>query len=257
MTAGDRLRGVAAGLVAGFAGGLFGVGGGVLLVPVLTGVFGLTQHQAHGTSLAVLAATALPAVVVYALHGHVAWLTAAVVGVASLATAPLGARLASRLSGRALRRAFAVFLVLVAVRLLWRVPEDGPIPSVSGWVGVAFGLVVGAAIGVLAGLMGVGGGILAVPAFALGLGMPQHAAQGTSLAVILVTGPAGALAHARRGNFVGRVVPPLAIGAAIGAPLASWLAGGLRNDLLVRIFALFLLANAVHGWLRTRRPAAA
>ena len=254
MSPAARLRGVAAGLAAGVAGGMFGVGGGVILVPMLTAL-GLSQHEAHGTSLAILAATALPGLIVYALHGQVEWLTAGLVALASMITAPLGARQATRLSGPALRSAFAAFLVLVALRLLWKVPAIAPHPGLSGWPGALFDLGVGAAIGLLAGFMGVGGGILAVPAFALGLGMPQHLAQGTSLAVILVTGPAGAIEHARHGNVVGRVIPPLAIGAAIGAPLASWLANSLRNDLLVRLFAVFLLANAVHAWARTRpRP---
>ena len=87
MTGGERTRAVLAGLAAGVAGGLFGVGGGVVLIPMLTGFFRLTQHQAHGTSLAVIGATALASLAVYGAHHNVAWGTAAMVGVASMLTA--------------------------------------------------------------------------------------------------------------------------------------------------------------------------
>ena len=64
MTARDRVRGLLAGAAAGIAGGLFGVGGGIILVPLLTAFFGLGQHAAHGTSLAVIGATAVAALFV-------------------------------------------------------------------------------------------------------------------------------------------------------------------------------------------------
>jgi hypothetical protein len=236
------------GVVAGLAGGLFGVGGGIVLVPVLTGVFRLSQHQAHGTSLAAIGATAIAALFVYWAHGNVVWATAVPVGLASMLTAHYGARLAAHTSKRALTRAFAVFLVLVALRLLWKAPAAASPPFHGTLATVVFELLLGAAVGVLAGFMGVGGGILAVPAFALVLGMSQQAAQGTSLAVILLTAPAGALEHHRHGNVTGRLVPWLALGAAAGGPAASWLAQGLPQALLARAFAVFLLANVLRLW---------
>ena len=93
-----------------------------------------------------------------------------------------------------------------------------------------------------------------MPAFTLLLGMTQQAAQGTSLAVILATAPAGAVEHSRRGNVVLALVPALAIGAAIGGPFASWAAQKLPHLLLVRAFAIFLLLNAAVTWTRSARP---
>jgi uncharacterized membrane protein YfcA len=253
MTLRDRTRAVGGGFVAGIAGGLFGVGGGIVLIPILTGAFRLTQHEAHGTSLAVIGATALASIVVYGLHSNVAWGTAALVAVASLFTARYGARLAKRTSARGLARVFAVFLVLVALRLLWKAPAGGAAILPPGLLGAGVNLALGSAVGVLSGFMGVGGGILAVPAFTLLLGMTQQAAQGTSLAVILVAAPAGAIEHARHGNVVGRLVPWLAVGAACGGPLASLLAQRVPHEALTRAFAAFLLLNAVHIWLRATR----
>jgi uncharacterized protein len=239
------------GLAAGLAGGLFGVGGGIVLVPLLAGVLGLSQHQAHGTSLAAIGATALAALFVYGTHGNVAWGTAALVGGTSMLTARYGARLAARTSTRSLRRAFAVLLVLVALRLLWKAPAATGSPFHGIALAVGFDLLLGATVGVLAGFMGVGGGLFAVPAFALVLGMSQQAAQGTSLAVILVTAPAGAFEHHRHGNVALRLVPWLALGAAAGGPAASWLAQWLPQTVLARAFAVFLLANVVHLWARS------
>jgi len=238
------------------AGGLFGVGGGLVLIPLLTGWFHATQHQAHGTSLAVIGATALAALAVYGAHANVDWSTALVVGIASAFSARFGARLAARTSSRNLMIVFAIFLTLVAVRLLWKVPTAAGPALHAGALVIAVDLALGVAVGVLAGYMGVGGGLLAVPAFTLLLGMTQQVAQGTSLAVILVTAPAGAIEHARHGNMVWRLVPMLALGAAAGGALASWLVQGLPHALLARVFALFLIANAVATWLRARGLAA-
>lgn len=255
MFAQDRLRAIVTGLVAGFAGGLFGVGGGIVLVPLLTGFFALTQHQAHGTSLAAIGATAIAGLFVYGSHGQVDWASAGVIGLASIAFARIGARGAARVSRDGLTRAFAIFLVAVAIRLFWRAPAEEGVALVTGGWRIPAALVVGAGVGLLSGFLGVGGGILAVPALVLLFAEPQRTAQGTSLAVILVTAPFGAIEHHRHGNVATRLVPWLAVGAGLGAPLASSLAQGLPQATLARGFAVFLLANAVNTWVRTARPA--
>ena len=100
---------------------------------------------------------------------------------------------------------------------------------------------------------GVGGGIIAVPAFTLLLGMSQQTAQGTSLALILFSAPTGALEHARRGNVVGRLALWLAVGSVVGAYGASVLVQGAPGPLLTRGFAIFLLANAIPMAIRALR----
>jgi len=254
MSARDRIRGLIAGALTGIAGGLFGVGGGLVLIPILTGFFRLTQHQAHGTSLAVIGATAITAILVYGAHANIAWSRAAFIALGSLVTARLGARWAARLPAHTLRRAFAVFLVLVAIRLLWQVPPVGARAMLSEPAELFASLLLGLAAGTLAGVMGVGGGMLVVPALTLVFGLTQQAAQGTSLAVMVVTAPSAAFEHSRHGNVVWRLVPMLAVGAALGAPLASWSAQGLPHAWLVRGFALFILATAIHTWRGTAGP---
>jgi hypothetical protein len=250
----DVVPGLIGGFFTGFAGGFFGVGGGVVLIPLLTGRFRLSQHQSHGTSLAVIGATSLVSIFVYAFHGNVAWLPALWIAAASLVTARYGARLAARTPPGRLTRIFAVFLFLVSIRLLlWSPPAKGA-EILHGLVALgAFDVVLGLAVGLLSGYMGVGGGILIVPALTLLLGWPQQLAQGTSLAVILAVAPAGAIEHARHGNVVGRLVPILALGASLGGPIASWVVQGLDRELLTRAFAVFLMVNAVVTWIRAGR----
>jgi uncharacterized membrane protein YfcA len=255
VTRRELLEGLLAGAITGIAGGFFGVGGGAVMVPILTGALGLTQHQAHGTSLATIGFMAVVSIVVYAAHGNVDWVTAAVVAATSVITARFGARLAQRTSPRRLTQFFAVLLMILAVRLLWWIPEHGGPPVHAGIASILVLLGLGLIVGLLAGYMGVGGGILIVPALTLLVGMPQQLAQGTSLAVILVAAPSGAIEHARHGNVVGRLVPRLAVGAAVGGVLASLLAQRVSSAWLTRAFGLFLLFSAIHTWSSARRNA--
>ncbi|HEY3216365.1 MAG TPA: sulfite exporter TauE/SafE family protein [Candidatus Eisenbacteria bacterium] len=252
MSPADRVRALLGGWLAGVAGGLFGVGGGLILVPLLTAFFRLSQHEAHGTSLAVIGPTALAALLVYGHSSHVDWGMALLVALPSMWTARSGARWAARTSPSGLSRAFALLLVIVAVHLMWKAPVAAESPLLHGLPRVLFGLGLGAAVGMLSGYMGVGGGLIAVPGLTLGLGMVQQTAQGTSLAVILFTAPAGAAEHARHRHVVWPLVPALALGGMAGSPLTSWLAQRLPHELLVRIFALFLAANAAGLWARSR-----
>jgi uncharacterized membrane protein YfcA len=243
--------------VAGFTGGLFGVGGGIVMVPLLTGPLRLTQHQAHGTSLAAIGATAIAGLVVYGTHGQVAWAPAALMAVASIPAARLGARLAARTPHARLKGAFALLLLVVGARLLWHAPTPDPEHVLRGALDLAASLGIGAGVGLLAGYMGVGGGILAVPALILLSGMSQTMAQGTSLALILVTAPAGAIEHDRLGHVARPLLPGLAVGAFVGAPLASLAAQHLAPAVLSRAFAVFLLANAARLAWPAGRPRAA
>jgi len=253
MARGGWLAAALAGFAAGLAGGLFGVGGGIILVPMLTAFFALSQHQAHGTSLAAVAATAVSGVVAYGLGGNVAWLPAAAMAVTSVFAARLGARLAARTSRGGLTTAFALLLFVVGVRMLWSTREVSGGHLLVGPVGLAASLPVGAAVGLFSGYLGVGGGLIAVPALTLLFGMSQHMAQGTSLALILLTAPFGAIEHGRHGNVAVGLLPGLMVGAAIGAPLASIVAQRLPQATLAQGFGIFLIANALRmGWSQLR-----
>lgn len=100
------------GLTAGFGSGLFGIGGGVVIVPALIYLIGFSQHKATGTSLVVLLPpVGIGAVLEYSRHGNVEWKAAIIVAITMLVGATLGAIVANKLSGPVLRLGFGVFMV--------------------------------------------------------------------------------------------------------------------------------------------------
>jgi hypothetical protein len=112
------LKLVLIGLVAGLFSALFGVGGGIIIVPLLILVVGFEGKAAAGTSLAAIGITALAGTILYAFEGHVHVAYAALVGLPAMAGAVAGTAAQQRLSGRALALAFAVLLVVIAAVLL-------------------------------------------------------------------------------------------------------------------------------------------
>ncbi len=108
------------GLVAGALAATLGIGGGVVFVPVLVSVFLFTQHEAQGTSLAIIVPTVLVAAIAHARAGRVLWRLTAWVGIAGIVGAVGGARLALLLDDAILRRFFAVVLFFIAIRMALR-----------------------------------------------------------------------------------------------------------------------------------------
>ena len=108
------------GFAAGALAGLFGVGGGVLFVPTLVLVLGLTQVHAEATSLLAIIPTVLVGAWRQRAHGNLRWRPAAVVGLASIAGVEGGVRLARALPEDVLRRLFAVLMFAVAANIAWR-----------------------------------------------------------------------------------------------------------------------------------------
>jgi len=186
------------GFIGGFLIGLMGIGGGIVLVPLLVYLLHLTQHAAQGTSLLVL----LPPIGAGALYLY--WREKSVDLPAGLLCALgmlgggyAGAFLAVGTNPRYLKEIFGVFLMFFA-GLLWRktgsarlpLEPRGTMPNRRLQLLGVFAL--GTGIGVLAGLLGVGGGALLVPLLVLLFGFEQHRAQGTSLVALVP--PTGALA---------------------------------------------------------------
>jgi len=115
----------ALGMVAGVLSGLFGVGGGILFVPILTWI-GLTQLHAEASSLLAIIPTVLVGVWRQQRYGNVRWRAAAVLGVASIAATVGGAQLAVSLPEATLRKLFAVLLLCVAGQIAWRASRQQP-----------------------------------------------------------------------------------------------------------------------------------
>lgn len=111
-------RAVATGTIGGFVSGLTGIGGGTVMVPLLTGFLHVPQHRAHATSLVVVIFAAAAALVLYISRGDIDWVMAGAVAVGGIAGGQVGARVMHRVPALRLRMIFALFLLAVGVRLL-------------------------------------------------------------------------------------------------------------------------------------------
>ena len=110
---------VGVGLGIGALSGLLGVGGGIFLVPILTGWFAVDQHMAHGTSLAVVVPTGIVGASIYTLHGTMDVALAVQLAVGGVIGAAVGARLMKKIPAAQLKRMFGVMLILAGIRMVW------------------------------------------------------------------------------------------------------------------------------------------
>jgi uncharacterized protein len=234
---------VGIGIVAGSLSGLFGVGGGILIVPGLVLILRMSQRLAHATSLAAIIPIAASGVAGYALEGSVDWPAAAWLASGAAAGAVVGAGALHRLSESTLRRAFGGFLLLSALALLLHV-SDGAGRGELG-LALAAGLVAaGAVSGVLAGLLGVGGGILIVPALILLFSLPNAVAKGTSLVVIIPTAMAGTVHNVRKRAADLVTAGWIGLGGVVAAFAASLASVRLDPRISSVLFAILLFAVA-------------
>jgi hypothetical protein len=241
------------GLLAGIFGGLVGLGGGVIMIPLMVGFLKLGQHRAHGTSLVALVFTGISGAVTYAMKGSVDITAALFLAVTAVVTARSGAHFAHALPEWKLKRAFGGFLIFVSVLLLLKPYLSHVIGSASGWGKAVVLLVTGAFTGFLSGMMGVGGGTIMVPAMVLLAGFGQHMAQGSSLLAMVPAGGAGAYAHWRLGNVEAKLLPGLIPGILLGTYLGGTLAHRLPEGALRVVFAAVLIWTGGR-YIKTRAP---
>jgi uncharacterized protein len=213
---------VALGATAGMLGGLFGIGGGVLAIPLLGIVFGLSQQAAQGTTLLMVVPNVLFGFWQYRRRfGVDLRMAATIAGSALVATYPT-ARLATALDPRALRLAFAAFLALLSILVAYRTARV-PVAAASrralawGWIAV-----VGLIGGIVSGLFGIGGAFIAPPLLTAFFGLRQVEAQGLALALVGPGTIVALTAYAGAGQVEWGLGIPLALGgvAAISAGVA-------------------------------------
>jgi uncharacterized protein len=247
----ELLVSAAVGAAAGALSGLFGVGGGILIVPGLVLIRRMDQRRAHATSLAAIIPIAVAGAAGYALDGAVDWAAAGLLAVGAAAGTVLGTRALGRIPARGLRIAFALFLLAAAATLPFEVTAAAAPPEIGILDGTLL-VLLGVVAGVLAGLLGVGGGIVMVPGLVLLASLSQAVAKGTSLVVIIPTALVGTVNNLRRGYVD---VPAAAVVGVVGA-IFSFLASllSIRLDPVVSavLFGILLVAVAIRLLLAAR-----
>lgn len=278
------------GAAVGYVAGMFGVGGGFLLTPLLVVAFGVPLRVAVGTGLCQIVGTAVASSLRHRRNrqGEVRFDLLLLVG--SVVGADAGARLLAALSragavtlaGRAVPVASLVVealygaLMLTVAALFWRQGGRGvealeyvrvgplarvrlgpavDLPAVP-LRGVSAVLIaeVGLALGVLSGLLGIGGGVALMPVLVYGFGFPMRQAAGTGIVALLATSSAGTAVHALRGNVDLRLAVVLLVGSTVSAQLGAQATRRLPARKLRRGFALVLVATAgAIAWDLARR----
>ncbi|WP_179435141.1 sulfite exporter TauE/SafE family protein [Microbacterium pseudoresistens] len=235
---------VGIGLAAGLLSGLFGVGGGTVIVPLLVLLLNFDQRLAAGTSLAAIVPTASVGVISYALSGSVAWIPALILAAGSVVGAQIGTRLLPRVSQTALRWFFVAFLVVVIVGLFLVIPSRDSELHLT-WVTGPMLVVLGLCTGVLAGLIGVGGGVVVVPALVLLFGTSDLVAKGTSLLMMIPTAVSGTIGNLRHRNVDLVAAAIIGLSACTTTALGAWLAGFVDPFVGNMLFAAYLVVIGV------------
>jgi uncharacterized membrane protein YfcA len=251
---------VIGGLVAGAFGALLGLGGGILIVPLLTLGFGVPLQAAVGTSLVCVIATSIggAAVNVRARRADVRLGISLAAG--TVVGAFTGAIVAGFLPERLLAGLFAALLVYTALAMLrglrTRATDGGDDavdptapdgPGEPAYRGVRVPLAIGGSFvaGNVSGLLGIGGGAVTVPLVHLLMTAPMKVAVATSNYIIGITGAAGAYAYLFRGDIDPRQAAPVVLGVVAGAALGARLGQRVRAAWLVILFAAVLAYVAV------------
>lgn len=211
------------GAMTGLLSGLFGIGGGVLLVPLLVMLLRFPQRLAAGTSVAAILPAAVVGGIGYALQGHVDWVAAAALAVGMVMGAQLGSYLLSRVPTTLLRWLFMGFLAVIVVSLWLVVPQREDAIGMSPLI-AALLVVTGFVTGVLSGLLGIGGGVVVVPVLMFFFGASDLIAKGTSLLMLVPGSISGTLGNLRRQNVDLRAAAWLGMTAAVFSPLGSIIA---------------------------------
>lgn len=238
------------GLIAGMLGGLFGVGGGLIIVPGLIALAGMERRLAHGTSLAATLPIALASLATYLYHGNVDWPVACCFSVGAIGGAILGTHLLRVIPKNVLVIVFVITVLATATRLLVGSESDGR-ADLSLWVALVL-VLVGVLTGTLAGLLGIGGGVILVPAMVVGLGMVPVVAKGTSAAVIVPTSIMGTIRNRQNANADIRVAAIVGVFGALSAIVGGTISDRLSDDTANIMFAALLVVVAVTQLLSLR-----
>jgi uncharacterized membrane protein YfcA len=254
------------GLVAGAFGALLGLGGGILIVPILTLGFDIPLTAAVGTSLICVIATSTGGAAVNVRAGRADVRLGIMLGAGTVVGALTGGVVAGLLPERILAALFALLLVYTAFTMgrgalrarsapapeptMEATTPDGPsepayrfrrLPAAVGGSFIA---------GNVSGLLGVGGGIVTVPLIHLLMGAPMRIAVATSNFMIGITAAAGAYAYLFRGDVDAAVAAPVVLGVAAGAAIGAGVSGSIRPGWLVALFVVVVLYVAVQMAMR-------
>ena len=233
------------GAALGTVGGLFGIGGGLIAIPALGVLFGLDQQLAQGTALVMVVPNVMLALWRYHQRNRIELRHALPLATMGFCFALLGSIWAVGIDAQAMRIGFVVFLVALSVYNLMRMFMTAAAPTAQmryswPWLGV-----LGAASGVMGGLFGVGGAVVATPVLTSLFGTTQVVAQGLSLALALPSTGVTLATYALHQQVDWHIALPMAVGGLLSISWGVKIAHALPERLLRGLFCAFLVLCAV------------
>ena len=241
------------GIVAGILSGLFGIGGGIVMVPALIAIFGMTILDANATSLtAMLLPVGILGVISYYKAGYINLKDALWISLGLLLGSYFGSELAVSMQGALLAKLYACFLIYIAIdylnipALLRKKNKEAQTVSKTPhpvWHYILLGIFTG----IIAGMFGKGGGIVIVPALIKLFEYEPKKAVATSLAALqLPVGLPGIIVYAESGHLQITHAAFIAAGLVAGAFLGTKIAIKLSSSIFKRIYAIFLVTMAFY-----------
>ncbi len=253
---------VAIGAATGVLSGLFGVGGGIIIVPSLLAVYGFTGfdspytvHIAIATSLFTIIFTSISSSYKHFKHGNVQWSAALIIGLVSSVTVYFFSMIAVKMPGETLKGIFSVVLIIVALKMLFekKKPDSDTGNETIPVTNKLISGIIGALSGAIAAFSGLGGGVFLVPLMHYIMKFPFRKAIGTSSAAILLTAVTGVLSYflnmpqgANELNYSFGMVDTVSALPIIAASIPFAQLGVFINKkthhlLLTRLFAIFII----------------
>ncbi len=255
------------GLVVGALGSMLGIGGGVMLIPLLTALLGVPIKMAIGASIVSVIATSSAAGAVYVGRGLTHTRLSMVMEIGTTLGALAGGITAVLISPSVLSFIFGLVLFYV-VFSMQRLPKDEVAPVPTGLLDTSYtdpysgqlvtygvhhlpiGMVASFIAGNISGLLGIGGGVVKVPIMTLLMGIPLRAAIGTSNFMIGITAATSAVIYYQHGYIDPSLAIPTALGVLLGAQIGTRIGGRVRSQRLKQIFQVLLIIFALQMFYR-------
>lgn len=244
MSASELLLSLPLGAALGFFGGLFGIGGGIIAIPLFALGFGMDQALAQGTALVMMVPNLVIAWWRYQQRHPVPWSRVAALAAIATATTAVTAHFAARLDPAMLRALFGGFMAVLSLSLLWRGRGDAPAQHADGR-GEHLIPLVGLVGGSSMGLLGVGGGLIATPLFVRLFGQRQTVAQSLALALVTPSAAAALATYAGAHRVDWAMGVPLAVGGLFTVSAGVALAHRLPERHMRTLFAALLMTTAL------------
>ena len=239
-------------LVIGFAvgclGAMLGIGGGIIIVPLMSFVFGATPQEAAGTSMLVVLFNSLSGAYGYYKQKRICWDAAWKFALATIPGGFLGSYIAHYLENNTLFIIFGIFFAIMAMMMFMKADTKSRSEvstNISENYDWKLGTVCSVVVGFIASILGIGGGIIHFPMMTYLLKFPVKTAIATSTAILTVSALSGAVSHAVLGHVVWIPALGLAAGAVIGAQAGVRLVSKTKSSLLMKLTALLVFAMGV------------